>query len=306
MRSRRPAPLNALRTFEAAARHLSFNAAARQLFVTPAAVSHQVKQLEAYLGLPLFQRHHRAVELTEAGQALAATLGEVFGHLDRALDQAMSQAATVLRVTTLESFAAKWLVPRLHRFHRVWPGIQVRIETGDAPADFVRDGLDVGLRYGAGGYTEVHAERLMDAAVFPVCAPALLLGPHPLRTPADLRHHTLLHDRTAVGRPGVPGWSDWLAAAGAAEADTGAGPVFTSAYLAQEAAIAGHGVALGIGPLVADDLQQGRLVQPYAQASENAYAFWLVRRDTPVPTPAVDAFCQWLRDEASNERAVAR
>ena len=302
MKPRRPAPLNALRTFEAAARHLSFNDAARQLFVTPAAVSQQVRNLEAYLGVALFRRGNRSVELTAQGQALASALGELFGQLDLALDRAMSQASAELRVTTMESFAAKWLAPRLHRFHQAWPDIRVRIDTGDEHANFARDGFDVGIRYGPGGYAGVHAERLMDAPVFPVCSPSLLAqASPPLGTPDDLRHHTLLHDDSAAGRPGVPAWTDWLQARGAGRVDARRGPVFASIYLAQEAAIAGHGVALGIAPLVAEDLRQGRLARPFEQATDNAYAFWLVLPGKATPGDAADAFCRWLRDEATHD-----
>lgn len=300
MKARHPAPLNALRAFEAAARSLSFQAAARQLFVTPAAVSHQVKRLEAYLGVTLFHRGHRSVALTAEGDALAASLGELFAQLDLALDRATARKAADLRVSTLESFAAKWLAPRLHRFQRDCPDTPVRVETGDAPVDFAHGGIDVAIRYGPGGYAGVDAERLMDAPVFPVCAPSLGIdGGPPLDAPGDLRHHTLLHDDSASGRPGVPDWRAWLENAGATRVDATRGPVFASIYLAQEAAIAGHGVALGVGPLVEEDLQRGRLVKPFDVSMSNAYAFWIVRRREAEAQPAIDAFCRWLRQEVS-------
>jgi LysR family transcriptional regulator, glycine cleavage system transcriptional activator len=301
VKRRHAAPLNALRTFEAAARHLSFGVAAQELFVTPAAVSHQIKHLEAYLGTPLFQRSHRSVVLTQEGQALADTVGELLGQLDVALDRAMSGASTDLRVTTMESLAAKWLAPRLHRFQRARPDIRVRVVTGDRHVDFVKEGFDVGIRYGSGGYAGVHYEALMDAHAFPVCAPSLLADDaSPLAHPQDLRHHTLLHDESARGRPGVPSWSDWLRVAGANDVDARPGPVFASIYLAQEAAIAGHGVAMGIGPLVQEDLRQGRLVRPFEPVAENAYRFWLVRQAGRREKANVDAFCQWLQEEASS------
>ena len=207
-----------------------------------------------------------------------------------------------LRVSTMESFAAKWLAPRLHRFHRIRPDLRVRIETGNAHADFVRDGVDVAIRYGAGGYAGVDAERFLEAAVFPVCAPAVLGdAARPLATAHDLQRHTLLQDESAHGRPGVPGWSDWLDAAGATRVSADEGPVFASIYLAQEAAIAGHGVALGVAPLVAEDLRSGRLARPFELALDNAYAFWIVRRRGAAANPAVDAFCEWLRGEAVGE-----
>lgn len=305
VKRRHPAPLNALRTFEAAARHLSFSMAAQELFVTPAAVSHQIKHLEAYLGTALFQRNHRSVELTQEGLVLAGTLGELLAQLDVALDHAMSGASADLRVTTMESLAAKWLAPRLHRFQRARPDIRVRVVTGDAHADFVKEGFDVGIRYGPGGYAGVQYEALMDAPAFPVCAPSLLAdGSPPLARPADLRHHTLLHDESARGRPGVPSWSDWLKLAGADGVEARRGPVFASIYLAQEAAIAGHGVAMGVAPLVEEDLRQGRLVRPFEPTSENAYRFWMVRQAGRKSDATVDAFCQWLQEEAS--RAPAR
>lgn len=305
VKPRHPAPLNALRTFEAAARHLSFNTAARQLFVTPAAVSHQVKHLEAYLGVALFQRNHRSVALTPEGQALAATVGELLGQLDLAIDRAMARASALLRVTTMESFAAKWLAPRLHRFHHAWPDIRVRIVTGDAHADFAREGFDVGIRYGPGGYAGVQAEPLMEAQVFPVCAPSLLAdASRPLQHPDDLRHHTLLHDESSSGRPGVPAWPDWLKAVGARGVDAQRGPIFASIYLAQEAAVAGHGVALGVAPLVEEDLRQGRLVRPFTHGSDNAYRFWLIRSPAE-PDAGAEAFCAWLREEASGDPVSA-
>lgn len=300
MKRRHPVPLNALRAFEVAARCLSFQAAAKQLFVTPAAVSHQVKHLEAYLGVKLFHRGNRTVELTAEGETLAASLGELFGLLDLALDRVTSPKAADLRVSTIESFAAKWLAPRLHRFHRDWPDLKVRIDTRNEHSDFVRDSVDVAIRYGPGGYSGVLAEQLMEAPVFPVCAPSRPGDARKrLKKPADLAHHTLLHDESAVARAGVPDWSAWLDAAGATQVDASRGPIFASIYLAQEAAIAGHGVALGVAPLVEEDLRQGRLTKPFDHSLANAYAFWMVRRNGADTNPAVDAFCRWLRQEAS-------
>ena len=300
MKPRHAVPLTALRAFEAAARHLSFRAAAAELFVTPAAVSHQVKRLEAYLGVSLFHRGHRVVELTGEGKTLAASLGDLFGQLDRALDQVGAPAAATLRISTMESFAAKWLAPRLHRLHRAHPELKLHIHTGNQHANFARDGIDVAIRYGPGGYTDAHAERLMDAPVFPVCAPSLIGEGHPsLAHPDDLSRHTLLHDQSATGRPGVPDWSAWLKAAGATQVDASRGPVFASIYLAQEAAVAGHGVALGVGPLVEEDLQSGRLVRPFGLAVDNVYAFWIVRGPRAEGNPAIDAFSDWLRMEVA-------
>lgn len=303
MKPRHPAPLNALRAFEAAARCLSFQAAAAQLFVTPAAVSHQVKRLEAWLGVPLFRRGHRAVALTREGETLATSLHALFGQLDLALDRAMDAGNADLCVSTVDSFAAKWLAPRLHRFHRDHPGVRLRVETGDAHAVPGRGGVDIAIRYGRGGYRGVRGERWLPAPVFPVCAPALADDPRrPLARPADLRRHVLVHDDSAEGRAGVPDWRAWLEAAGATGVRVGAGPVFGGMHLAQEAAIAGLGIALGIGPLVEDDLQRGRLYRPFDLALDNAYAFWIVRAPGDDVPLAVEAFCDWLRREAGAAR----
>lgn len=306
VKPRHPAPLNALRAFEAAARLLSFQAAAARLFVTPAAVSHQVKRLEEYLGVPLFHRGHRAVVLTPQGEALAASLGEVFGLLDLALHRAMAHTAANLRVSTMESFAAKWLAPRLQRFHRDFPDVKLHVETGDRITDLQGDGIDIAIRYGPGGYTGVVADHFLDAPVFPVCAPSLAGDAHhPLAQPDDLRHHTLIHDESAARRPGVPDWATWLRVAGATRVVADPGPVFTSIHLAQEAAAAGHGVALGVGPLVEDDMRRGRLVRPFQASVPNAYAFWIVRRQPAGANPVADAFCRWLREEGARETVVA-
>lgn len=297
MKPRHPAPLNALRAFEAAARQLSFQQAAAELFVTPAAVSHQVKRLEAYLGTPLFIRTHRAVELTPAGAALADALRSLFSQLEMTLDQVASPGAAGLRVSTMESFAAKWLAPRLFRFHRQHPDIRLRIETRDERVDFARDGIDIAIRYGAGRYSGVEVEHLLEAPAFPVCSPALLTGRRPLAKVQDLARHTLLHDDTASGRSNVPDWAAWLRLHGAGHVDPGEGPWFPSLYLAQEAAVAGHGVALALQPLAEEDLRSGRLVRPFEGSVENAYAFWLVRQKGD-RRRAVQAFCTWLRQEA--------
>ncbi|WP_414717349.1 LysR substrate-binding domain-containing protein [Steroidobacter cummioxidans] len=203
-------------------------------------------------------------------------------------------------MSTMESFAAKWLAPRLHRFHQDCRDVKLRIETGNELTDFVRNRIDVSIRYGPGGYTDVLAERLMDAPVFPVCAPSLMSDARrPLAEPNDLMQHTLLHDESAIARTGVPNWPAWLQASGATQVDANRGPVFASIYLAQEAAVAGHGVALGVAPLVEEDLQRGRLAKPFEFSLPNAYAFWIVRRSDAGTNPAVDAFCRWLLKEAS-------
>jgi len=299
MKPRHAPPLTALRAFEAAARSLSFQKAATQLFVTPAAVSHQVKRLEAYLGTELFERGHRAVMLTPQGATLAASLTEIFKMLDLALDPSAAAEPDHLRVSTLESFAAKWLAPRLHRFHEAHPDIQVRVLTSDQLVDVGQDNVDVAIRYGLGTYPGVQVEKLMDAPVFPVCAPGTSRKDgKPIASPADLAHVAFIHDQSAEGRPGVPDWAAWLQAVGLQGVSADAGPVFPSIYLAQEAAIHGHGVALGLAPLVEEDLRRGRLVRPSTGQLANAYAFWTVRPLAARRKSATDVFSHWLHREA--------
>ncbi len=300
MKPRHAPPLTALRAFEAAARSLSFQKAATQLFVTPAAVSHQVKRLEAYLGTALFERGHRTVTLTPQGAALAASLTEIFGMLDLALDRSASAEPGHLRVSTLESFAAKWLAPRLHRFHEAHPDIQVRVLTSDQLVDVGQESVDVAIRYGVGTYPGVQVEKLMDAPVFPVCAPGTSRKDgKPIASPADIAHVAFIHDQSAEGRPGVPDWAAWLQAVGLQGVSADAGPVYPSIYLAQEAAIHGHGVALGLAPLVEEDLHRGRLVRPVEHHLPNAYAFWTIRPSKGRHQAATDAFCSWIHAEAS-------
>jgi LysR family glycine cleavage system transcriptional activator len=209
--ARRLPPLNALRAFEAAARHLSFVDAADELAVTPAAVSHQVKALEGHLGVTLFERLPRSLLLTEQGRILAPQLTRGFDRLAEAVARVrVDDVQTVLSVTVLPSFAVRWLLPRLAGFRRLNPGLEIEVHAQHHPVDFRRERVDVALRYGRGGWAGLHAERFLDDEVFPVCSPRLLEGPRPLLRPEDLRHHTLIHDvLTGDDEPWVT-WQHWL------------------------------------------------------------------------------------------------
>jgi LysR family glycine cleavage system transcriptional activator len=302
MPSRRAPPLNALRSFEAAARRLSFAQAAHELFVTPAAVSHQVKRLEAHLRVPLFERHNRAVVLTEAGMKLAAALHVLFADLDEAMTQIGEPVEPRIRVSALPSLAAKWLVPRLRRFEAAYPALKVRINTSDHLVNFAYEPVDVGLRYGLGIYPGLHVEHLMAANAFPVCSPHLLEADRPpLKRAIDLRRHTLLHDESSDRSKGVPDWAMWLQAAGVAQIDSRRGPMFGSIHLALEAALAGHGVAMGVAPLVEYDLRSGRLVRPFELELTNAFSFWIVCQRKRANDPNIRKFRNWLCEEASRE-----
>ncbi len=208
-------PLNSLRAFEAAARHLSIKKAAKELHVTPAAVSHQVRTLEEYCGRPLFRRLVRALRLTEAGQAALPLLREGFDKLAEAADAMRAEErGGILTISVVPTFGAKWLIPRLDRFHAMHPEFDVRIDATDALVTFAGDGVDVALRYGRGTYRSLRSECLMPEVALPVCSPRLLERGAPLSRPEHLRHHTLLHVQWKMEDDAAPNWRMWLRAAG--------------------------------------------------------------------------------------------
>ena len=291
--ARRLPSLNALRAFEAAARHLSFSRAADELHVTKAAVSHQVKVLEEELGMPLFRRLNRALLLTDAGQTLHPSITEALGLVSAAVDRLHKRDRTgELTVTMLDSFAAVWMVPRLSQFRKTHPEIDVRISTSDESIDFAQSDVDLAIRYGAGTWPGTHAERLMTEEIFPVCAPALLNDGPPLEKPADLACHTLLHDY------GLETWRRWLKAIGEEGIDAERGPQYHHSNLVLQAAEQGDGVALARSVLAADALAKGRLVRPFAIALPAEYAYYLVCPPDHLKRPKVKAFRTWLVAEA--------
>jgi len=300
--NRRLPPLAALRAFDAAARHLSFKQAAEELNVTPAAISQQIRALEEDVGVRLFRRLPRALELTEAGRAAAPILGEGFARLAEAAG-AMRAAvpSRTITVSAAPSFAAKWLVPRLERFGERYPDYDVRLDASDALADFSGDGVDVALRYGRGRYPGLVAERLMAETTAPVCSPALIERGPPLATPSDLRHHRLLHVVWRMEQEAAPSWRMWLRAAGVTDVDTSRGAQFSNDSLAVQAAIEGQGVALGNGVLVEADIAAGRLLLPFAEAEaqDTRFCYYLVYPEDRAAEPRVAAFRDWLFEEAA-------
>ncbi|MCP4326979.1 MAG: transcriptional regulator GcvA [Alphaproteobacteria bacterium] len=292
--ARRLPPLNALRAFEAAARHLSFTRAAAELNVTQAAISHQVKTLEERLGVVLFRRLNRALRLTDAGQAYLPTVRDAFDAIAAATDRLYADdSAGRLTVSTLHSFAAAWLLPRLPRFRALHPDIDVLLDAEDKLVDLAHAGVDVAIRYGQGDWPGVRAELWMTEEIFPVCSPSLLEGAAPMRVPADLNRHTLLHDDMRVN------WGVWLRATGAGDVDATTGPGFTDSRLVVQAAIAGHGVALARSHLVADDIVAGRLVRPFDDGLPAGYAYYIVAEPGSWERPKVKAFRDWLKAEAA-------
>ncbi len=295
--ARRLPPLNALRAFEAAARHLSFTKAAEELFVTQAAISHQVKALEAALDLQLFRRLNRRLMLTDAGQLYLPALTEALDAIDTATARLRAdENAGRLVVSVANSLAAKWLLPRLPRFRDRHPEIEVEISAADRLVDFGRDNVDMAIRYGLGRYPGLRVDPLMKDTNFPVCSPALLAGPIPLREPGDLRRHSLLHDD--VSTLDAPDWSKWLAAVGVTGVRADRGQCYSHSSLVLQAAIDGQGVALGRSTLVALDLEAGRLVQPFGPALQSSYACYVVSPPATAERPKIKAFRDWLLDEA--------
>ena len=319
MTSRLP-PLNALKAFEATARHLSVKKAAAELSVTPAAVSHQIKALEDYLGVKLFHRRNRALDLTEAARAGLPKLRDGFDSLAQAVERLRAhKSGGMLMVSAAPSFAARWLMPRLHRFLDAHREIDVRISArlrqasggrreGAAERATVDAWLadsDVAILYGRGDYPGFQVEKLIELTVTPICSPRLATHPqHPLVRPEDLRHHLLLHDDTGDLYDGVSFWEVWLKAAGVEDVDLRRGPHFSHAVLAFESAIEGHGVVASMPVLAEADLNAGRLVTPFALRVPLASAYYLVCKEEMSKRPAVAAFRNWIIGEAARDEGI--
>ncbi len=296
---RRLPPLNALRTFEAAARHLSFTRAAGELHVTQAAVSHQVRTLEDHLGVRLFRRRGRALSLSEAGEALLPGLQDAFDRIEESAKRVHpGHDENVLTVTVQPSFAGAWLISRLPRFAERHPDIDVKLSATHDRVDLTRGDFDVGVRFGPGSWPgDLRVDRLMDEDIFPVCSPALLERGPPLERPEDLRHHTLLHDDHVVD------WRMWLLAAGVSGIDTARGPMLNFSDLVLQSAAAGYGVALARSVLAVRYLASGELVRPFEFSLPGRYAYYVVSAAAKANQPKVRKFRDWIL-EASHEDAV--
>lgn len=295
-------PLNSLRAFEVAARHMSISQAASELRVTPAAISHQIRLLEDHVGLPLFVRNGRGLALTDAGAAGLRDLREGFARLSAAMDAIDSLGeAGVLSVSVAPSFASKWLLPRLEIFQAAHPEIDVHVSASMQLSDFMKDGIDVAIRYGAGRYADLSVELLLNESVVPVCSPEYLMQHGPFYLPSDLTEATLLHDDSPDNDPSCPNWEMWLNAAGAPHIDSARGPRFNQSSLVIEAAALGRGVALAKTALAARDLRQGRLVQPFSSAVKVDFAYYMVAPRAKLNLPKVSFFIDWLRSEAGKE-----
>lgn len=311
---RRPLPpLNALRAFECAARHRSFRKAAAELHVTPAAVSHQVKSLEDILGVQLFRRVTRGLELTDQARASLVRLSAGFDALAGAVELLRSSPErTQVRVAAPPSLAGKWLSPRLAAFIAAHADADVRLDAseryidarhpGDAVAEIAdaEDAPDLVIRFGTGGYPGARVDKLFEVRATPLCSPALLEGEHPLKNPDDLRHHVLLHDDTLTAEEGGADWDAWLTAAGVEGLDTRRGPHFNQASVGLEAAADGAGVILTYPALAASEVARGRLVAPFDLSLPVTAAYYAVTR-TAEPPALVVAFRDWLLAESARD-----
>src|SRR4051812_9888797 len=295
-------PLDLLVGFEAAARHLSFTKAGEELFLTQSAVSRQIKELEEQLGVPLFQRRHRALSLTEAGQQFYASAAQVLATMRAATERLRAQSGRrrPLSVTTTNSFAALWLVPRLAGFTRTHPGIDVRIMAETRVQDLERDGLDLAIRHGPAALAGPNAVRLMGERVFPVCSPKLLKK-IPLEKPADLAQHVLLQYDDPDGRHPWLHWKTWLEVERIAQLRPAGTLSFSGYEQIIPAALAGHGVALGRSPLVKDLIASGELLAPFKSSADPARAYFAIVSKSAEGRPEVGDFLSWLRMEAKQD-----
>jgi LysR family transcriptional regulator, glycine cleavage system transcriptional activator len=290
--------LNGLKVFECAARHMSFTKAAAELNVTQTAISHQVRRLEDELGIRLFHRYKERLELTESGQSYLQGVSLAFNQLRFSTEQVLEGCNNNrLTVSTLASFASKWLLPRLGSFRTVHPELDIRVSASTDFVDFVVGGADTAIRYGHGEWKGLRSDWLMGDQIFPVCSPELLSGSKPLKSLDDLKNHTLLQ----VSGVTSDDWTTWLGAAGLPTNLAGrARLTFDLALMAVQAAVDGHGVCIGRKAYVEDDIKAGRLVAPFNISVTTDRSFYLVSPSDLANCAKVVALRSWLVDVIAN------
>ncbi len=302
--ARRIPPMNALRAFEAAGRHGSFTRAAEELFVTPGAISRQITGLEDYLGVPLFNRNHREVKLTNESREYLTVLTNVFEQIERGTKRLLEvKFEHHLHIRCSLTLTLRWLVPRLLRFHALHPKQQIRLTTTlpIAPADVTAGAIDVAFITGTGDWPDMVAHRLVEIELMPVCSPKLLAGGRPLRSVADLEHLSLLH---SLQRPND--WSNWLKSMNATALDPYGGLSFESSSLAYQAAIEGIGVAMAQRVLVQDDIAAGRLIAPFDSTVKDGTAFHLIYPVAEAENPRIVEFRDWIIDDVAQYKDGAQ
>lgn len=301
-----PVYLNALRAFEASARHQSFTAAAAELNVTPAAVSQLVRGLEEWLGLPLFHRSKNKqarLKLTNAAEHALPDIRAGFDRLVLGMGKLKAGAAnSMVTVTVSPAFAAKWLLSRIDRFQSLHPQADVRLDTNLKPVDFVTQHIDIGVRYGSGIWPGLIAEKLMDEEIYPVCSPVLLKKRGVFESPAKLLNDILIHDLSMDGDAGFPTWNKWLQRYGVTNIDTTRGLQINNSAAVLQSAIEGHGIALARSVMAHDDLLAGRIVRLFPSLKFNSpLAYYVVYRRESFDKPRIMDFKSWLLAEAGNQ-----
>ena len=297
--ARRLPPLNALKAFETAARHLSFTKAAEEMYVTQAAISHQIKALEDHLGLKLFMRKNRSLLLTEEGQSYFLDIKEIFLQLHESTEKLLARGAKgSLTVSLQPSFAIQWLVPRLNQFSEQHPDIDVRIKAVDLDEGSLTDDVDVAIYYGRGSWRNLHADKLHTEYLLPVCSPLLLNSSKPLQEPTDLQYHNLLHDGSRRA------WKAWFTTQNFKHFNVNQGPIFSHSSMVLQAAIHGQGVALAHNVLARPDINSGRLIVPFNHVLISKDAYYLVCRESQTELGKITAFRQWMMSMVEAEQAA--
>jgi LysR family glycine cleavage system transcriptional activator len=295
MRSRLP-PLNALKTFEAAARHESFTRAAEELCVTQGAVSHQVKALEGELAVKLFNRERQRLIITEAGREYLGVVRDALDRIAIGTERLLQrQNAGVLTVSTSPDFASKWLVHRLGHFAEAHPGIDLRVSGTLNHVDFTREDVDLAVRHGDGNWPGLDAVRLSAEQLFAVCSPKLLSGKRRVSKPADILKFPLIHMDSRAD------WKNWLQEAGLDDSAAMHGPVLNRGSMVIDAAINGQGIALARTTLAAGDLIKGHLVRPFAQSLPLSKTYWIICPKATASLPKIVTFRDWLLAEAASD-----
>ncbi|UGA55468.1 transcriptional regulator GcvA [Vibrio sp. VB16] len=295
--SRRLPPLNSLKVFEAAARHLSFTRAAEELFVTQAAVSHQIKSIEEFLGLKLFRRRNRSLLLTEEGQSYFLDIKDIFSAIAEATDKVLERSEKgALTISLPPSFAIQWLVPRLADFNQQEPDIDVRIKAVDSDDNFLTDDVDVAIYYGRGSWPGLRIDKLYQEFLIPLCSPSLLMSTKSLTGLMDLKNHTLLHDTSRKE------WKQFVRNNAIEGVNVNHGPIFSHSTMVLQAAIHGQGVALGNNVLAQPELDAGRLVSPFDEVLLSKNAFYVVCHESQADTGRIATFRDWMIAKAASEQ----
>ena len=291
--------INGIRVFEAAARLSNFAEAAAELNVTPAAVSQQIKKIENRLGVQLFERTGRSIKLTKFGYRLHSGVSDALTGLDEAVGRAKDRSfSNHISISTAGAFAARWLVPRLDHWRAANPDVDIRVSTSGQLVDFERDQIDLAIRIGDGQYPGLFSEILLPETIVPLCHPNLLDGDHPLNTPEDLVHHTLIHFKPVVGDINTD-WGDWLATAGVEGVDHTRGLFFNDHFVAVNAAMTGQGVLLSPRTFIADDLRRKMLVVPFGDKIPQKLGWHIVMPQSNLEQPNIAGFREWLISESA-------